>query len=1141
MTWNRTVFVGTSLTNSNNGVISVEDSNASNKIKFIIAENALSYNLYGRVSGTSNWTLIENLLPGDLQVGDPFFVDNFSWIPNQNIVNIEYKVEVEKNSPETTLGHYISEFEGNSGEPGGGGGEPGGGDVDFRTIDRSPFYINYFASFSGFRESYGIAGGVDGGRSDWLHTPAFGNVSALQNPEQNGRLFYVQQQIINKPLAGGRMFNRVMIGNPAGFVAGDPLSGNLEDNQGYFTNKAGTGMLLDGANSYDTRSNNSLIGQDTEIGLVNTYPTPFTPNGLPGEEARGDQVSSWKVATDALRAAGVQEVFCYIGYGQAYETSSKDFIDDDLLAFSPGWARSEKEPSVYPADEWQRQWDILSQCGFDNASFDAGTRIARSNNESDYLAGDQRIETIANIVGTDNQIFELIPRDPDGGMKLNGTWDYTKNKGWGLFPISSGVFVPTSGENGEFIGKVNTGSQFVIDFTTWDLDPATTEHHAVLDLQSLITAPWVNNTQGGKTPNGRLMVFSEFKKLVNTLLSKGLVVSATSWSSSLMVDDINGGTVGPGDLCDYILNPDASGGDVGSGELLEPGLARTWNDTPQPASYSDGGDHPADQQTLPIARWNVIPMQVIDSDGFNIGVVAFHANGIDRVEFQANNGPVTTVNEMTRNPRTGNREYWVTLQAPENNDLIEIRAIVYPKDQGKPFVLQNTPNGDVDYLNNPEHLLRNIAGGGTEVISEGEHSMFLWGPAKYANAPTVIVPTGNGSGTAEDPYDGLKWTYRNFTGQKENAKFVIQTPGVYETSAYEGGPDDVWVTFSADPSLDQTDPAQQVILGRTGFSGPKAFFTWSGPKYTKFENITVDDEVAQYMQPNQNGSYFWFKNTYHYDSENTNQEGDRRQGQGLINGNGKTYAQMVDGCRVSNRYLGFGGSTIIRNTDFTGSRDTDVFSLSRMLLDCTASDSDISPGSGAHIDGVQHFGSNAYKMNRNRICFGLRIWNVKNFQPFLLDATNSIFERIAYVDYACEWTDGGTEGNNMFSLSDHIFISNCSFTQWIKAGRPTTGVYTNSLIQNSTFKFWDSNVGRTNVPTGIWVRNCLFQPDENTLSAGSGSNGTGKWEGVLRDNFTLSYDNSINKFVQVLPQSAIDLRGIPLPGFNDDPPIGIFE
>ena len=99
-------------------------------------------------------------------------------------------------------------------------------------------------------------------------------------------------------------------------------------------------------------------------------------------------------------------------------------------------------------------------------------------------------------------------------------------------------------------------TQFVIDFTTWDLDPTTTEHHAVLDLQALITAPWVNNSQSGENPNGRLMVFSEFKKLVNTLLSKGLIVSVTSWSSSTMVDDINGGTVGPGDLCDYVLNPE---------------------------------------------------------------------------------------------------------------------------------------------------------------------------------------------------------------------------------------------------------------------------------------------------------------------------------------------------------------------------------------------------------------------------------------------------------------------------------------------------------------------------------------------------------------------------------------------------------
>ena len=58
-----------------------------------------------------------------------------------------------------------------------------------------------------------------------------------------------------------------------------------------------------------------------------------------------------------------------------------------------------------------------------------------------------------------------------------------------------------------------------------------------------------------------------------------------------------------------------------------------------------------------ISRWDVVPYQVFGGT-FEIGVVAFHMIGIDRVEFSVEGGPWQAVNEMALNPRTGIKEYW---------------------------------------------------------------------------------------------------------------------------------------------------------------------------------------------------------------------------------------------------------------------------------------------------------------------------------------------------------------------------------------------------------------------------------------------------------------------------------------------------
>ncbi len=128
--------------------------------------------------------------------------------------------------------------------------------------------------------------------------------------------------------------------------------------------------------------------------------------------------------------------------------------------------------------------------------------------------------------------------------------------------------------------------------------------------------------------------------------------------------------------------------DALAGTILEPGDGWTSLLT-QPAAIGDPSDFGYDAQA--IARWDVVPFQDF-SGQFEIGVVAFHINGIDRVEFSVDNGPWVAVDEMTLNPRTNVVEYWATLNASlfDGDGPVEVRAIVYPN-IGEPRVLGGNP------------------------------------------------------------------------------------------------------------------------------------------------------------------------------------------------------------------------------------------------------------------------------------------------------------------------------------------------------------------------------------------------------------------------------------------------------------------
>ena len=99
--------------------------------------------------------------------------------------------------------------------------------------------------------------------------------------------------------------------------------------------------------------------------------------------------------------------------------------------------------------------------------------------------------------------------------------------------------------------------------------------------------------------------------------------------------------------------------------------------TAEPGVVGPGRPH-ADAKV--IARWDTIPYQKIDNE-FEVGVVAFHINGIDRVEFAVDGGEWVSHSRMEYNPRTNVFEYYGILREQDFAVAgpIEVRAIAYPK------------------------------------------------------------------------------------------------------------------------------------------------------------------------------------------------------------------------------------------------------------------------------------------------------------------------------------------------------------------------------------------------------------------------------------------------------------------------------
>ncbi|MBS0261588.1 MAG: hypothetical protein JSS02_06485 [Planctomycetes bacterium] len=226
-----------------------------------------------------------------------------------------------------------------------------------------------------------------------------------------------------------------------------------------------------------------------------------------------------------------------------------------------------------------------------------------------------------------------------------------------------------------------------------------------------------------------------------------------------------------------------------SGPVLVPGAGFT-EPTPSPADRGTGDD----AETKVIARWDVVPYQTFDTQ-MQIGIVAFHSAGIEKVSFSANGGAWIDVPQPTRNSETKVVEYWVTVRAADFPDgLLEVRAIATPR-TGRSRVLQ----GDIPFVTTSN----------TETTN-GEHSLWLFANSKNSFVPATFYVAGtsgseSAAGTSEQPVKTLGKAL-TLAGGARGGRVVIVEAGQYrpDRATLPIVQNERWIVVEPAPGLDRS-------------------------------------------------------------------------------------------------------------------------------------------------------------------------------------------------------------------------------------------------------------------------------------------------------------------------------------------------
>lgn len=397
--------------------------------------------------------------------------------------------------------------------------------------------------------------------------------------------------------------------------------------------------------------------------------------------------------------------------------------------------------------------------------------------------------------------------------------------------------------------------------------------------------------------------------------------------------------------------------------------------TPQPADVGTG----AAATVKAIARWDVVPFQAFQGT-FQIGVTAFHINGINRVEFSVEGGPWVAVTEPTLNPRTGIFEYFVQL---DSNLLspgpVRARAVAFPN-IGRARVI-------------PELRL---------FVSNGA-------------APSVryISPSGNdttGTGTATNPFRTARRAAKSLQLASSNGTadggVVYCLPGNH-TLENGGTPvttQNCWVEIRPAPGVAQSQVAITIVNDSLE------------TKLMKFSNLMVRKSIssgfsADEISTGAEQAYFWADNCIFEGAGPNTEIGSL----GLVADTRFTAYYATNTIAREERH-GLRGASLLRHVHCQNI-GSDAYQNGEYLLNCSVDT--IDNNQGWHSDMLQWT-----RVNENVIVYGLHGINIRGQGIFAKPSTLSI-NNVALINVFVE--EVGSYKSEWEPNSNHLLIWNNSY------------------------------------------------------------------------------------------------------------------
>lgn len=450
-----------------------------------------------------------------------------------------------------------------------------------------------------------------------------------------------------------------------------------------------------------------------------------------------------------------------------------------------------------------------------------------------------------------------------------------------------------------------------------------------------------------------------------------------------------------------------------------------------------------------IARWNMVPWQTFTGE-FNVGVVAFHINGIGAVSFSVNGGAWVEVTEMTLNPESGTYEYWIRVNAADYADgLVEIRAVAFPV------------NG----------MARVLAGEMTSATArDGEYAMHLYSNASGGlDAPTVWVCStsgddATGQGTESEPYRTIMRAARAIAtsngGLADGGTIYLKRGnhswGDYSYSLLTSA-DARWLTVTAAPGLSRSHVRINSVASYNWENGIRVgrqrIFNVSIHHPASISSghpnaaVWIDNCTIFGPGPVSNGAYSDYKPI-----------NESKFSRGVF----VTDTQIYDTYRPSRNWHYARNVTLDRI-------GLDGFFNPSMLVNCQIRNLGVYP-TGGHRDAVQF-----YQSRENTIIFGLRATDNIVAQPLFSRGTagNRAMNNTALVNMIFHLPDDTTFHRSQWQQEgDHLLIWNSVFLNLPMLFRddadssgalPTT--LTNVSIAGSVFEKLMYSVSNTPIST----------------------------------------------------------------------------